>query len=44
MKQKSPRGTRIKVIDKMPRYMRHFECGFIGIVGYTLPEIQKRVT
>ena len=33
--QKFGRGCRVKVDDKMPRCMSHFEKGFEGIVAYT---------
>lgn len=33
--QKFKRGSRIKVDDKMPSWMSHFDCGFEGIVEYT---------
>ena len=34
-KQKFPRGTYVKVADKLPESMSHFESGFEGIVEYT---------
>ena len=33
--QKFPRGCFVKVCDKMPSHMSHFESGFFGIVEYT---------
>ena len=33
--QKYKRGWRVKVDDKMPPWMSHFESGFEGIVEYT---------
>ena len=34
-KQKFPRRSRVKVTDTMPDHMKHFTCGFEGIVEYT---------
>jgi len=35
MKQKFPRGSRVKVDDEMPSMMSHFECGFEAIIQYS---------
>lgn len=35
IKQKFKRGEIVKVADKMPPCMEHFETGFIGVVEYT---------
>ena len=35
IKQKFPRGSRVKVADKLPKNMSHFAVGFEGIVECT---------
>lgn len=35
MKQKFRKLTFVKVADKMPPSMQHFDCGFIGIIDGT---------
>ena len=33
--QKFKRGSRVRVTDRMPPNMRHFDCGFEAIIEYT---------
>ena len=35
MKQKFKRGSRVRIRDKMPDYMSHFDCDCEAIVVYT---------
>jgi hypothetical protein len=39
MKQKFRKLTFVKVTDKMPTYMSHFDCGFTGIVDGTYSQM-----
>lgn len=39
MKQKFRKLSFVKVADKMPPHMSHFECGFIGIVDGTYSQM-----